>query len=482
MSQQFIYQSIAQTLEHQIKRQVFKIGDKLPSVREICREQGVSMNTALNAYYQLESKGLIASRPQSGYYVVYSHHKFPEIPEISQPVQDEGADKTEQLIADVFSVLGTETNVNFSLGVPDPKLLPIAKINKSLTRAIREMPHNGIMYDSIQGNQKLRNQIAKGSISWEGTLTEDDLITTPGCMGALSYSLMSITKKGDVLLTESPVYFGVLQLAQSLGLQVVELPTHPDTGIDIDILEETLKKQKVAVCLLVSNFNNPTGSCMPDSHKEAVVRLLENHHVPLIEDDLYGDVYFGNKRPKSCKSFDKSGNVLWCGSVSKTLVPGYRVGWIAPGRFKEKIISTKLYQSVSSTSIVQEAVGNFLETGRYENHLRKLRHTLHANSIQYLKAIGNYFPEGTKVSRPTGGFLIWIQLDPKLDTAILFQQALKYKISIAPGRMFTLQNQYSNCIRLSYGMTWDERIDKSLKVLGMLAKQMILGFQTNTIK
>lgn len=473
MSQEFIYHSIARSIEHQIKKQVYKIGDKLPSVREICREKGVSMNTALNAYYYLESKGLIASRPQRGYFVSYSHQKFPELPETSRPIMDEGADETENLIARVFSVLGTDSHVNFSLGVPDISLLPAAKINKSLIRAMRELPNNGIMYDSIQGNQKLRNQIAKGSLSWDGKLSEDDLVTTPGCMGALSLSLMSITKKGDVLVTESPVYFGVLQLAKSLGLQVLELPTHPETGIEIESLQQTISSTKVTACLLVSNFNNPTGSCMPDEHKEAVVKLLEYHRIPLIEDDLYGDVYFGNHRPKSCKSFDRSGNVLWCGSMSKTLVPGYRVGWIAPGRFKEKIISTKLYQSVSSTGIVQEAVGNFLETGRYENHLRKLRSILYSNSIQYLKAIGNYFPEGTKVSRPTGGFLIWIQLDPKVDTALMFQEALKHKISIAPGRMFTLQNQYKNCIRLSYGMPWNERIDESLKVLGILAKQAL---------
>ena len=471
MSQEFIYQGIARSIEHQIKKQVYKIGDKLPSVREICREKGVSMNTALSAYYHLESKGLITSRPQRGYFVSYSHQKFPGLPETSRPVRDEDADETESLISRVFSVLGTNSHVNFSLGVPAISLLHAARINKSLTRAMRELPGNGILYDSIQGNQKLRTQIAKGSINWGGNLTEDDLVTTPVCMGALSFSLMSVTKKGDILVTESPVYFGVLQLAKSLGLQVLELPTHPETGIEIDALKQAISHAKVAACLLVSNFNNPTGSCMPDEHKQAVVDLLEHHHIPLIEDDLYGDVYFGNHRPKSCKSFDRSGNVLWCGSVSKTLVPGYRVGWIAPGRFKDKIISTKLYQSVSSTGILQEAVGNFLETGRYENHLRKLRSILYSNSIQYLKAIGNYFPEGTKVSRPTGGFLIWIQLDPRVDTALLFQEASKHKISIAPGRMFTLQNQYRNCIRLSYGMPWSERIDESLRLLGDLSKQ-----------
>lgn len=248
------------------------------------------------------------------------------------------------------------------------------------------------------------------------------------------------------------------------------MPTNAITGIEIEALKKTLEKKKVKLCVVVSNFSNPLGSCMPDEHKKEIVRLMEKHHVPLIEDDIYGDVYFGSHRPKSCKTYDQSGMVLWCGSVSKTLAPGYRVGWVAPGKFKEQIIRTKLYHSVSSTTLMQETVGNFLETGRYENHLRKLRYTLQSNSLQYLRAIGDYFPDGTKVSRPQGGFLLWLELPKKIDTTKLYELALQHKISFAPGRMFTLQNQYNHCMRLSYGLHWDEKIDAALKVLGRLAK------------
>ncbi|HEV7232458.1 MAG TPA: PLP-dependent aminotransferase family protein, partial [Bacteroidia bacterium] len=242
------------------------------------------------------------------------------------------------------------------------------------------------------------------------------------------------------------------------------------TGVEIDALKKALEKKKIKLCLLVSNFSNPLGSCMPDEHKKEVVRLMEKHNVPLIEDDLYGDVYFGNHRPKSCKTYDESGIVLWCGSVSKTLAPGYRVGWVAPGKFKEQVIRTKLYHSISSNTLMQETIGNFLETGRYEHHLRKLRHTLHTNSLQYLRSIAEYFPEGTKVSRPQGGFLLWIELPGKTDAVRMFEKALQSQISIAPGRMFTLQKQYNNCLRLSYGLVWNERVENALKLIGRLAK------------
>lgn len=469
---ELIYQRIANNIEHQINNEVIKLGDKLPSIREMCREHGISKNSALQAYYVLEGKGLIESRPQSGYYVRYSNKRFPRTPETTQPVNTTEAQDTEMIINKVYAEIGTRHNTNFALGVPAAALLPVPKLNKALTHAIRTLD-GAIDYGLIQGNEKLRRQIARYSFTWDGKLSEQDIVTTAGCMNALSFCLLTLTKKGDTIAVESPVYFGILQLAKSLGLKVMELPTNPITGIEISALKEALQKKKIALCLLVSNFNNPLGSCMPDEHKKEVVKLMEKYNIPLIEDDLYGDVYFGNHRPKTCKTYDESGIVLWCGSVSKTLAPGYRVGWVAPGQFKEKIIKTKRYHSVSASEITQEAVGDFLENGRYESHLRKLRNTLQCNSLKYLRAICEYFPDDTKVSRPQGGFIQWVQLSKKINTIKLYEQAIQHKISFAPGRMFTLQKQYDNCLRLSYGLEWNERVENALKTVGRLAKGML---------
>jgi DNA-binding transcriptional MocR family regulator len=272
---------------------------------------------------------------------------------------------------------------------------------------------------------------------------------------------------------ESPVYFGMLRFAQSIGLKVLELPTDPDTGVDPDDVKKALQKHNIKACSFISNFSNPLGYCMPDEQKEAMVKLLSRHGVPLIEDDLYGDVYFGKSRPRSCKSFDEEGNVLWCSSISKTLAPGYRVGWVAPGKYIDKIKRLKLYHSITSATAQQAAIASFLATGRYEHHLRQLRQTLHANSLQFTRAIGEYFPSGIKMSNPKGGFILWIELDKKIDTYQLYQEAMQHKISIAPGTMFTLQERYQNCMRLSYGMQWTPEVDRALKKLGNLVKGMM---------
>jgi DNA-binding transcriptional MocR family regulator len=434
----------------------------------------VSLSTILQAYYHLESKGLIEARPQSGYFVRYSPRKFPAIPSKSKPEPTAVNNQAEEIITSVYSNLADNSLIKFSLSVPAPELLPIARLNKTMIECMRDLPAGGTNYEDIQGNPELRRQIAKWSMLWDGKLTGDDIVTTAGCMNAVAFSLMALTERGDAIAVESPTYFGILQLACNLGLKIYELPTDPQTGVDVDALKRTLQNHKIKTCILMSNFNNPIGSCMPDENKKEVVKLIQHHHVPLIEDDLYGDVYFAKSRPKSCKTFDDSGLVLWCGSVSKTLAPGYRVGWVAPGIFLDKIKMLKLYHIVSSSTLEQETVARFLGNGRYEHHLRKLRNTLQTNSLQYSRAICEYFPAGTKITRPQGGFLLWVELNNRITTYNLHKEAMKHGISIGPGRMFTLQDQYHHCMRLSYGLLWNSKIDEALKTLGNLVSKMAI--------
>ncbi|MEH6304906.1 PLP-dependent aminotransferase family protein [Olivibacter sp. CPCC 100613] len=471
MKEEMRYLLIANALEQQIRNDVLKIGDKLPSIRTVKREYGVSMNTVTRAFFELERKGFIASRPQSGFYVAGHAKSRLAVPRISNPTSPSHPEQAENLISKVYQSLNDTTITRFSIGVPANELLPIAKLNKSLMQATRTLDGSGTAYEEIQGNFKLRRHIARWSFTWGGMLTAEDLVTTAGAMNALSYCMMALTQRGDTIAVESPVYFGILQLAKSLGLEVLEIPTHPITGIELDALRKALPRIKL--CLVVSNFNNPLGSCMPEANKQELVNMLAEYEIPLIEDDLYGDVYFGDNRPKPCKAFDKRGLVLWCGSVSKTLAPGYRVGWVAPGKYKEQIVRLKLLHAVSSTTLTQEVIGDFLENGRYETHLRKMRRTLHANSLHFTRAIHDYFPEDTRVSRPQGGFVLWVELNPSIDTALLYDQAMHRRISIAPGRMFTLQNQFNNCMRLSYGLLWSDELDKKLKMLGSIVQKMI---------
>jgi DNA-binding transcriptional MocR family regulator len=471
MSREILYLKTAKIIEEQIASGTLKTGEKLPSIRTVQKIYNISINTVKQAFLELESKSLIESRPKSGYYVSKTFNTRLALPSISKLHLSNKEKTPEDLISKVFNTLTNKDFTQFALGVTDKSMLPIAKLNKGIVKVLRTLEDSGTGYEPAQGNINLRRNVAKWSFTWDGNLNENDIVTTSGALNALFYSLITVTNPGDTVAIETPVYFGILQMIKSLGLNIIELPTHPVTGVSIEDLKKILPKIKA--CCFVTNFNNPLGSCMPDENKKELVRLLTLHNIPLIEDDLYGDLFFGASRPKPCKAFDEEGIVMWCGSVSKTLAPGYRVGWVAPGKFKEKLIRKKLLHTMSSPPLFQEVIADFMEHGRYEHHLRGLRNTLYANYLLFQRTIEEYFPENTKISKPQGGFVLWLELDPRIDTAVLYDIAIQHKIGFAPGRMFTQHDQYNNCMRLNFAIKWDEKVQRSLQNLGLLIKQQL---------
>ncbi|MFL9831475.1 PLP-dependent aminotransferase family protein [Flavobacterium sp. ST-87] len=477
MAREILYLKIARIIEEQIHIGSLKTGEKLPSIRTVQKIYGISINTVKQAFLELESKSLIESKPKSGYYVSNFFDTRLALPSISKLHLSDKEKTPEDLISKVFNTLTDKNITQFSLGVTDKSMLPIAKLNKGINKVLRQLDDSGTGYEPAQGNLNLRRNVAKWSFTWGGNLTEKDIVTTSGALNALFYALITVTKPGDTVAIETPLYFGILQMIKSLGLHIIELPTHPVTGVSLEDLKKVLPQ--ISACCFVTNFNNPLGSCMPEENKKEVVRLLTQHNIPLIEDDLYGDLFFGASRPKPCKAFDKEGIVMWCGSVSKTLAPGYRVGWVAPGKFKNKLIRKKLLHTISSPPLYQEVIADFMEHGRYEHHLRGLRNTLYSNYLQFQRTIEEHFPENTKISKPQGGFVLWLELDPKIDTALLFDIAIQQKIGFAPGRMFTQHDQYNNCMRLNFGLKWDDKVENSLKKLGLLIKQQLYEIISN---
>ncbi|HWK06397.1 MAG TPA: PLP-dependent aminotransferase family protein [Puia sp.] len=471
--QDHIYLQVAEGLEKMIGEEILKIGDKLPSVRMLSEEYGISMGTAFQAYYHLEGKGLIEARPKSGYYVRFNLRRMPGLPRISEPEPMTSEVSVQEMITAVFNNISSSDLINFSIAAPPTSLLPTAKLNKSLMHAMRASSHHGTQYEHIQGNRELRRQIAKQAFNWGGKISEEEIVVTAGCMEALVMCLKAVTQPGDTVAIENPTYFGIFQVAELLGLKVLEIAADPLTGVDPGHLETLLDQFPVKACVFVPNFSNPLGSCMPEDKKQALVELITRRQIPLIEDDIYGELYFGRHRPKTCKTFDKEGWVLHCSSLSKSLAPGYRIGWILPGRFTEKVVRTKMMHTVTGTTITQQAIAHFLSIGRYEYHLKKLRKALHTQCLRYLQGIMQHFPANTKVSRPQGGFVLWVELDKKLNAYHLYQEALKHQISVAPGQLFSARAQFGNCLRISYARPWDEEVEEGLKTLGKLIKKMI---------
>ncbi|MGH2646470.1 MAG: PLP-dependent aminotransferase family protein, partial [Ginsengibacter sp.] len=461
-SDDHLYMQVADGLEKMIAEDVLKIGDKLPSVRILSEEFGISTGTAFQAYYHLEGRGLIESRPKSGYYVRFNHHNFPELPGLLQPDQLSHDVSVKEMINSIYTDIAATDVINFALAVPDASLLPTAKINKSVVYALRNTKDHCINYEHVQGNIDLRKEIARLAFNWGGKVKPDDVIVTSGCLEAITMCLKAVTNHGDTVAVECPTYFGIYQAIENLGLKVAEITSDPVDGIDLNCLQKTIKNSCIKACVVVPNFNNPTGSCMPDENKEKLVEIITHHNIPLIEDDIYGELYFGNTRPGTCKYYDTKGLVMHCSSLTKSLAPGYRIGWAIPGKFVEQVKQMKRIQNISSPTLTQAAMAHFLKHGRYEYHLKNLRKALHTQSLRYVQAIIKYFPEDTKVSRPHGGFILWLQLNKKINSFKLRTEAMKHNISITPGKIFSNSCNYSNCIRMSFGKPWSDDVDYGL--------------------
>lgn len=470
-----LYMQVAMGLEKMIAEDVLKIGDKLPSVRVLSDEYGISMGTAFQAYYHLEGKGLIESRPKSGYYVRFNQRRFPDLPKVIQPDTLSHDVSVKEMINSIYGDIATHHDkvINFALAVPDISLLPAAKINKSVVHALRNNKDHCINYAHPQGNPELRKQIAKLAFNWGGKIKPDEVIVTSGCLEAITMCLRAVTQPGDTVAVESPNYFGIYQAIESMGLKVVEVSSCFISGLELDCLEEVIKKFPIKACVVIPNFNNPLGGCMPDENKKKLVEIITKHNIPLIEDDIYGELYFGKNRPRTCKYYDTKGLVMHCSSLSKSLTPGYRIGWTIPGKFLDQVKQIKRIHNISSPALTQAAMAHFLQNGRYEYHLKNLRKALHTQCLRYMQAIIDYFPEDTKVSRPHGGFVLWVQLNKKVNAFKLRTEAMKHNISIVPGKIFSASCNYDNCIRISFGKPWDDDADYGLMMLGKLIRKML---------
>ncbi|NLW66962.1 MAG: PLP-dependent aminotransferase family protein, partial [Bacteriovoracaceae bacterium] len=433
-------------------------------------QMGVSITTAMEAYRLLEDRGVIEARPQSGYYVRSLTTRAPAMPAVSREDMSPVTCCVEKIVSKVFKDCIGPVSIQLGTNIPHTDLLPVDKLNRCLASAVRRWGNLSVSY-SFPGDERLRTHIAKRAATAGCEITPEDVIITSGCQEAVSIALKALCRPGDTVAIESPMFFNHLQIMQGLDLKVVEIPSSPVEGMSLDALSFVLEDIPVKACLMVPNFSNPLGCCMPEKNKAELVRILTRHGVPLIEDDVYGDLSFSHQRPKAVKAFDRQGLVVLCSSFSKTLAPGYRVGWMSPGRFKSEIEHQKILCNIATATPPQLAVAEFLACGGYDHHLRRIRRA-YARSISLVTdAVVRYFPEGTNVSRPSGGFFLWIEMPVQVDSLALYEHAREHGISIAPGPIFSVRDKYRNYIRIS-AAHWSDEIDAAIRTLGSLAGDM----------
>ena len=444
-------------------------GSRVPSLRDISRQRRISLSTAIQAYRLLEDRGVIEARPQSGHYVARGGGGL-ETPAMSRPPGKATPVSVAGVVTRLMEYAADPRLVPLGCAIPSAEILAAGRLDRFMARAARVKGFDHNTYTVPKGDPRLRQEIARRAMRWGQALSPDDVAITNGCTEALALALKAVTRPGDTVAIESPTYFGLLHALGALELKALELPTDATNGIDLATLEAALRRTNVHACLLSSSFNNPLGCTMPDAKKTAVLDLLAKHDVPLIEDDIYGDIYFGNERPRPFTALDRRGTTLYCGSFSKTIAPGYRIGWIAAGREMQQIIERKLASTLSGPALPQAAFADFLSSGGYDHHLRRIRRIFQHGLEQMTRAVEKTFPKSTRVSRPAGGFVLWAELPRRYRTRPLFDAAIERGVCFVPGDVFSASARYGNCLRLSCGHGWDARIEKGVATLGEIIR------------
>lgn len=443
-------------------------GDRLPSVRHLAAQRKLSVSTVVQALRTLETRGLVEARPQSGYYVRRRDAQ-------RLPAGRAGGRRpvTVSVSARLLEVLRTNEAagmVPLGSALPSPALLCGPAITRLYSRIARLRPNvlDGSSHTDLNEAELVR-AIVRRSVDMGGAVTPDELVITQSCTESLALCLSVVARPGDTIAVESPTYYVMLQMLEQMGLRAIEIPTHPRTGVSLEALDLATREGKVAACLLIPNGGNPLGSVMPDEQKQRLAALMAQRGVAVIEDDIYGDLCHVGHRPRPLHAFDTSGNTMLCTSLSKTVSPALRLGFVAGGRRAGDIALAKTLMSGRTNPLTQQVIAEFIESRGFDAHLRRLRRDLARQIAQVRAAVLRHFPAGTRVSDPDGGFVLWLELPRGVDCTALHRDAVAERIAFVPGELFAAGSRYRNCLRLACGHPVDARMEAALARLGALA-------------
>lgn len=467
----YLYETLAAELRSGILAGTLKPQEKLPSLRRMSSSRKLSLATVMEAYSLLEAEGYLEVRSQSGFYVRKpTSAPLPQAAgSLSKPVEV----RSDRFVNEILQTFRQEGLLMLGTTTLDPRLLP----NQALARLLHQqaLRQKFNVYEETTGYLELRRQIAQRSLDTPSPLLADELVITAGCVEAMALSLRCVARPGDLVAVESPTFYGILQTIEGQGLKVLEVPADPLNGLNLELLEQAVQNYPIKALVTIPSFQNPLGYCMPPERKRQLVEQLCSRGIAIIEDDIYGEFYY-DQPPPTLRSFDRSGLVMLCSSFSKTLAPGLRIGWAAPGRFYEEFVHQKRMASLTTATLPQQALAAYLRRGAYERHLRSLRKTLQQNMHRLVSQVEGCFPQGTRLSQPAGGVSLWLEMPAQVSALDLYQRALAEGIGVSPGPLFALQRQagrdFGHCLRLSCGMPWSSEIENALQKLGSWAKEL----------
>jgi len=469
--QDFLYQQVIDLIQAMQTSGTLRPGDKLPSLRKLSAQLNVSIPTVKQAYIELERLGKVEARAKSGYYLCSAKMELvaPKRPSfVRRPVPV----RCQTLIEESYEAVHAPNMMPLGVSHPVMAFPPDKLLARIMRRVLSQAGPKAMAYGPMDGHPALKRQIAQRYLEQGVEVSQQDLIVTNGAQEALAIAIQCVAKAGDIVAVESPTYFGILEIIENLGMMALEIPSCSESGICLDDLKESLDKHKVSACVFSSLINNPTGSCMPEAKRKQLVEIVERKNIPLIEDDVYGELTFSDEKVLPLQAYSQKDLVLTCSSFSKTAAPSYRIGWIMTRKFEQKAKGLKRALSCSSSLLNQMVLTEYVRSGDFDRNIKRLRQVLKQNKERMVALISEYFPPKTGISNPQGGGVVWVELPPGYDSTEWFRLCVDNGISITPGVLFSASGKYKRCARISYGLPWNDKVEQAVIKIGELASSL----------
>lgn len=463
------FEAFTSDIQQNIRDGIYKPGHKLPSVRELQKRYKISISTIQNGYEHLVMLGLVVPVAKSGYYVaMHPDEKQNVLPPGKPVVRDAIFEKNTGWIT---SSRGEKKIQEFNVATPGDLIISQKLLLRTMQQIIREKGVGLLRYYPSNGSEELKSNIVKHAAGYKTRIDARELVITDGAIQALYIGLSAVCRTGDVIAVESPCVFSVLEVIRVLGLKVIEVPINYKDGFDVDFFKRACRTNKIRAVVVTPNFHNPTGLLLSDEAKRAIVDIALQHNVVIIENDIYGDLYFSGTRPSTLKSYDESGSVMTYSSYAKTLAPGIRLGWLSSGKFLEKAEQIRFSIGSTVSPVYQETVNRLLSTNSYNRHVRSFRMQLAKNAYFTINLLAKHFPEGTFIVPPAGGYNIWVQLPGDVNIDTFYRHCEKIGVKFTPGNTFSFSGKFAHNFRIVFADKYSPPKIRALKAAGNFASR-----------
>jgi DNA-binding transcriptional MocR family regulator len=471
------YERLAGQVEEQIKKGTLRAGQRLPSIRELSATESLSATTVVEAYALLQDRGWIESRARSGFFVSAGTHIMPPVDGSTGPTvpKESLPMSADDLVFVLRQAVQDPHILPLGAATPMPEYYPHRAVGRCLRKVLADEPTVLAEYQFLPGTGAFRQAVSLRYAHFGVDVTADNVICTSGATEAMALALQCVAQKGDVVAIETPTYFGIVQLVRALGLKIVELPLNAASGLEPEQLDRAIARcgGSLKAAVLVPSHSNPLGTSMSDQNKTDTVSIAAAAGVVLIEDDVYGDLSFERQRPRPLKAFDGNDTTILCGSFSKTVAPGLSCGFVISAKFAKELTVARATWSSGVSVLAEEAMALYLKEGGYDRHLKWVRREYRTLTCQFRAAIADHFPDGTRVSDPQGGYVLWVQLPAGVDAGRVQVEALKQNISVAAGNLFSSQQDYRDCLRINCAVPWGPRVDRGIRTIGRIVKSQM---------